>query len=65
MFLATYKVDAHPPAAPEPVGAGSAVAEDGMNVRHHRRYPVESGFVPGPPGADYGVADPQVEQQDH
>jgi hypothetical protein len=33
-----------------------------MNVRHHRSYPVESSFVPGPAGADYGVLDPQVGQ---
>src|SRR5215469_14247586 len=41
---------------------GLAVAGDGMNVRHHRCYPVESGFVPGPPWADYGVADAQAGQ---
>ena len=33
-----------------------------MNVWHHRCYPVESGFVPGPSGADDGVADPQAGQ---
>src|ERR1700759_947050 len=33
-----------------------------MYVGHHRCYPVESGFVPGPSGADYGVADPQAGQ---